>query len=46
MPAGIQGLAASFVVGIQGCFFNVMGFPLHRFGKELGGLLESGALRL
>jgi len=27
----IQGRAALFVQGIQGCYFNVMGFPLRRF---------------
>lgn len=46
MVAGIQGLAGSFVRGIDGCFFNVVGFPLHRLGVELGALIESGALRL
>lgn len=43
---GIQGLAGSFVRGIDGCFFNVVGFPVHRFGVELGQLIQSGALRL
>ncbi|EFJ40081.1 hypothetical protein VOLCADRAFT_69999 [Volvox carteri f. nagariensis] len=27
---GIQGLAGSFVVGLRGCFYNVVGFPVHR----------------
>ncbi|EFN56094.1 hypothetical protein CHLNCDRAFT_22668 [Chlorella variabilis] len=43
---GIQGLAGSFVRGIEGCYFNVVGFPLHRFGTELATLIASGALRL
>ena len=45
-PAGIQGLAGSFVRGIQGCYFNVVGFPLHRLGVELAGLIQSGALQV
>jgi len=35
----IQGLASIFVKGIEGCFFNVMGFPINSFYsliKELG----------
>lgn len=28
---GIQGFGAQFITGIKGCYFNVMGFPLHRF---------------
>lgn len=33
---GIQGgLSASFVSGISGCYYNVVGFPLHRFAVEL-----------
>ncbi|KAL4424554.1 hypothetical protein ABPG77_010134 [Micractinium sp. CCAP 211/92] len=43
---GIQGLAGSFVRGIEGCFFNVVGFPLHRFGVELAQLIQGGQLRL
>lgn len=44
--AGIQGLAGSFVRGIEGCFFNVVGFPVHRFGVELAQLIQGGQLRL
>ncbi|KAL4451472.1 hypothetical protein ABPG75_007134 [Micractinium tetrahymenae] len=43
---GIQGLAGSFVRGIEGCFFNVVGFPVHRFGVELAQLIQGGQLRL
>jgi septum formation protein len=32
---GIQDRGGSFVSSIKGCYFNVMGFPLHKFTKEL-----------
>jgi septum formation protein len=32
---GIQGLAALFVKAIHGCYFNVMGLPIHRLGQML-----------
>lgn len=38
---GIQGKAAVFVKGIEGCYFNVVGFPLHRFLKELDMFMMS-----
>lgn len=31
---GIQSLGSSFVRGIQGCYFNVMGFPVSKFCLE------------
>ncbi|KXZ42540.1 hypothetical protein GPECTOR_137g647 [Gonium pectorale] len=43
---GIQGAAGAFVTGIEGCFFNVVGFPLHRFCSELMSLIEEGRLKL
>ncbi|PNH09971.1 Maf-like protein [Tetrabaena socialis] len=43
---GIQGAAGAFVVGLQGCYFNVMGFPLHRFCAELAALIAEGRLQL
>jgi septum formation protein len=39
---GIQAKGGSFVTGINGCFYNVMGFPMHRFAAELLQLVESG----
>ncbi|GLC47019.1 hypothetical protein PLESTB_001723400 [Pleodorina starrii] len=43
---GIQGPAGSFVVGLRGCFYNVVGFPLHRFCAEVLALVEEGRLKL
>lgn len=36
---GIQSLGASFVSNINGCYFNVVGFPVHRFARELQKLI-------
>ena len=41
---GIQGAAAAFVTGIDGCYFNVVGLPLHRLATELVAAIEQGAL--
>ncbi len=41
---GIQGPAGAWVKRIEGCYFNVMGFPLHDFAAEVAGLLQSGHL--
>jgi septum formation protein len=32
---GIQGIGGSFVTGIEGCFHNAVGFPMHRFCATL-----------
>lgn len=32
---GIQGSAAQFVRRIDGCYYNVVGFPLHSFCAQL-----------
>jgi len=42
---GLQSLGASFASGINGCYFNVMGFPAHRFAKRfVCALKECGHL--
>jgi hypothetical protein len=41
---GIQGLAGSFVKGIVGCYFNVVGFPVNRFSTEVLALIHDGRL--
>jgi len=41
---GIQGVASSFVQSVTGCYFNVVGFPLHRFSSELVQRLQAGVL--
>lgn len=30
--------------GIRGDYFNVMGFPIHRFSKEVAGLIKEGLI--
>ena len=37
---GIQGYASSFVKGIEGDYFNVVGFPVHAFSRELKIILD------
>jgi len=32
---GIQGIGGQMVERLEGCYFNVMGFPMHRFSKAL-----------
>jgi len=43
---GIQGIGGSFVKCIHGCYFNIMGFPVHRFAVEVDRLIKSGTLGL
>ena len=37
---GIQANAKSLIVGIEGDFYNVVGFPVNAFTKNLTSLLE------
>lgn len=39
---GIQGAGGQFVRKVEGCYFNVMGFPMHAFSRRLAGLIEDG----
>ena len=41
---GVQGAAGSFVTGIEGCYHNVVGLPLHRLSAELLALIDAGVL--
>ena len=41
---GIQSKAGPFITGIQGCYYNVVGFPLHRFTMELRKMVEETEL--
>lgn len=34
----VQGLASQYIDGIDGCYFNVVGFPTRLFAKMLGSL--------
>lgn len=37
---GIQSIASSLIKQLHGCYFNVVGFPIHRFTKELLTMLK------
>lgn len=43
---GIQGPAGAWVSRLEGCYFNVMGFPLHRFARVVSERIASGQLKL
>jgi septum formation protein len=37
---GVQGLGGQLVEALDGCYFNVMGLPLHRLSSHLAQLLQ------
>ncbi|CAM9826217.1 unnamed protein product [Phaeothamnion confervicola] len=39
---GIQGLGGQMVTGVEGCYFNVMGFPFNRFAGTVAALIAEG----
>ncbi len=41
---GIQGFGSQFIKRINGCYFNVMGFPIHLFYNMLKDIFEGNAL--
>ena len=43
---GIQGPAGAWVTSIAGCYFNVMGFPVHAFAAVLADMIASGEVAL
>ena len=38
---GIQGKAGAFVSAIDGCYYNVVGLPLHRLSREIAIFLPT-----
>jgi predicted house-cleaning NTP pyrophosphatase (Maf/HAM1 superfamily) len=41
---GIQGTAAAFVVRVDGCYNNVVGFPLQAFAAHVSSLMKQQLL--
>jgi septum formation protein len=42
----VQGLASIFIKGLAGCYFNVVGLPVHRLDELLRDFLGYGIVRL
>ncbi len=42
---GIQAAGGTLVAALEGCYFNVVGFPLSRFCREIRQLVPSGEAR-
>jgi septum formation protein len=41
---GIQGFGSQFITRIEGCYFNVMGFPVRRFYNTITNMKLEGRL--
>jgi len=41
---GIQGAPGAWVSRLEGCYFNVVGLPLHAVGREVAALVAAGVL--
>ncbi|CAM9997071.1 unnamed protein product, partial [Sphacelaria rigidula] len=39
---GIQGAGGQLVKKVDGCYFNVMGFPMHAFSRHLSTIIQQG----
>ena len=37
--------AGAFVSSISGCYFNVMGFPIHKFAKTMSDLIKDETIK-
>lgn len=38
---GIQGYGSQFIKKINGCYYNVMGFPINKFYREIKKILQN-----
>ena len=41
---GIQGMGGLFVSGLVGCYYNVMGLPIHALALELRNMVKDGVV--